>query len=87
MAQVQTIELPQHLDPLLTVEDVAARLNVGSTSIARPQPIKKTSEIRTRSTSGGISNISNIDLFNWLRVHTAGDYRLHPSVCEGSHDA
>jgi predicted DNA-binding transcriptional regulator AlpA len=28
MAQIQTIELPQHLDPLLTVEDVAARLNV-----------------------------------------------------------
>jgi predicted DNA-binding transcriptional regulator AlpA len=28
MAQAQTMELSQHLDPLLTVEDVASRLNV-----------------------------------------------------------
>lgn len=28
MPQVQTMDLPQHSDPILTVEDVAARLNV-----------------------------------------------------------
>ena len=28
MAQVQTMDRPQHVDPILTVEDVSARLNV-----------------------------------------------------------
>jgi hypothetical protein len=87
MAQVQTIELPQHLDPLFTVDDVAAGLNVSGTSTAPPKPTKKTGAIRNRWTPGRVPNISNIDLVNWLQVHTADDHRLHPCVCEGSHDA
>jgi hypothetical protein len=87
MAQIQTIELPLHLARLLTVEDVAVRPNFSRSSIVLPKPTRKIGTIRTRSTLHGSSNISNIDLVKWAQVHTADDRHLHPSMCEGSHDA
>jgi hypothetical protein len=87
MPQVQTNELPQHLDPLLTVEDVAARRNFSRSSTALPNPTRKTATILTRLAPHGISKIPNIELVNWVQGHIADDRHLHPSVFEGSHDA
>ena len=87
MASVQTIVLPQHLAPLLRVEDSAGRHRSCRDSIAVPKPTRKTGTVRTRLTLPGISKISNIELVNWVRLHTADDRHLRPSVFEGSHDA
>jgi hypothetical protein len=87
MSQVQTNELPHHLAPLLTVEEVAARLNLSRSSIAARKPTREVSTIRTRSTLHPISDISHIDVANWVMTHTAEERHLHSSLCRGSHDA